>query len=324
MPKMINSWITLDEDSLVESLTGEKVEKEVITEAVEVVPVEDINMAEREASMEKKMDNKELKELTCPFHRAKQDPPEVGEHQPKPEPVEIPESEAEEKEVNDGRPLSLKLDESLFTEDTEKEADGDWVNKGKHGKHGEFKTKKEADAQRKAMFANGYQEACMFGGNKELKEGTNRDALNSELYDDLTDLVFEKYRDYPAYELQMAFEHFMDMFFTDADIDEALDEEEIEDTFADNVKADLEDKPEEEWTLEDYANAEKAGMIDEDGDVVEESLLDDIHDARENVVKMYGEEAGEKLDKYMEANPGSNVLFDEEEFNKFLKNAKIK
>lgn len=41
-------------------------------------------------------------------------------------------------------------------EDTVKQ-DGKWVNKGKEGTHGKFKTKKEADAQRKAMFANGYK-----------------------------------------------------------------------------------------------------------------------------------------------------------------------
>ena len=41
----------------------------------------------------------------------------------------------------------------LLTEDTIKQ-NGKWVNKGKEGTHGTFKTKKEADAQRKAMFAN--------------------------------------------------------------------------------------------------------------------------------------------------------------------------
>ena len=48
------------------------------------------------------------------------------------------------------------LDESL-NEDTVKKGNK-WVNKGDEGTHGEFKTKKEADAQRKAMFANGYHE----------------------------------------------------------------------------------------------------------------------------------------------------------------------
>lgn len=44
------------------------------------------------------------------------------------------------------------------TEDTVKK-DGKWVNKGSEGTHGKFDTKKAADAQRKAMFANGYGES---------------------------------------------------------------------------------------------------------------------------------------------------------------------
>lgn len=48
----------------------------------------------------------------------------------------------------------LDLDEALgLKEDTIKQ-NKKWVNKGKEGTHGTFKTKKEADAQRKAMFAN--------------------------------------------------------------------------------------------------------------------------------------------------------------------------
>lgn len=49
------------------------------------------------------------------------------------------------------------LKENKLEEDTIKQ-DGKWVNKGKEGTHGTFKTKKEADAQRKAMFAQGYKE----------------------------------------------------------------------------------------------------------------------------------------------------------------------
>lgn len=41
-------------------------------------------------------------------------------------------------------------------EDTVKTKKG-WVNKGKSGTHGTFRTKKAADAQRKAMFASGYK-----------------------------------------------------------------------------------------------------------------------------------------------------------------------
>ena len=43
-----------------------------------------------------------------------------------------------------------------LTEDTVKQGSS-WVNKGKEGTHGKFKTKKAADKQRKAMFANGYK-----------------------------------------------------------------------------------------------------------------------------------------------------------------------
>ena len=49
-----------------------------------------------------------------------------------------------------------EVDESL-KEDTVKQGKK-WVNKGDSGKtHGKFNTKKEADAQRRAMFANGYK-----------------------------------------------------------------------------------------------------------------------------------------------------------------------
>lgn len=43
-------------------------------------------------------------------------------------------------------------------EDTIKIKDGKWANKGKEGTHGTFRTKKQADAQRKAMFAQGFHE----------------------------------------------------------------------------------------------------------------------------------------------------------------------
>lgn len=49
-------------------------------------------------------------------------------------------------------------EEDMLDEDTIKVKDGKWVNKGKEGTHGTFKTKKAADAQRKAMFANGWHE----------------------------------------------------------------------------------------------------------------------------------------------------------------------
>ena len=56
-------------------------------------------------------------------------------------------------------PEDLKFMKECLKEDTIKQ-DNKWVNKGDSGKtHGKFKTKKEADAQRKAMFANGFTES---------------------------------------------------------------------------------------------------------------------------------------------------------------------
>ena len=48
---------------------------------------------------------------------------------------------------------------TYFGESTIKTSDGKWANVGKDGKvdSGKFRTKKEADAQRKAMFANNYK-----------------------------------------------------------------------------------------------------------------------------------------------------------------------
>lgn len=65
------------------------------------------------------------------------------------------------------------------TEDTVKK-DGKWVNKGSEGTHGEFDTKKAADAQRKAMFANGYGEGTdtdesVWSKQESVKESTDNE-----------------------------------------------------------------------------------------------------------------------------------------------------
>lgn len=49
------------------------------------------------------------------------------------------------------------MKDRIVQEDTVKQGSY-WVNKGKDGTHGKFKTKKAANAQRAAMFANGYKE----------------------------------------------------------------------------------------------------------------------------------------------------------------------
>jgi len=79
--------------------------------------------------------------------------------------------------------LGFDMDESL-KEDTVKQGKS-WVNKGKEGTHGKFKTKKGADAQRKAMFANGYKE----GLKESYEDFTNVDVLAKAIDDAYDDLV---------------------------------------------------------------------------------------------------------------------------------------
>ena len=51
-----------------------------------------------------------------------------------------------------------EIDYEELQEDTVKTKNGKWTNRGDNGEtHGTFRTKKEADAQRKAMYANGYK-----------------------------------------------------------------------------------------------------------------------------------------------------------------------
>lgn len=64
---------------------------------------------------------------------------------------------------------NINLEESL-KEDTIKQ-NGKWVNKGKEGTHGTFRTKKAADQQRKAMFANSGKNRNF--GESLLKEDTD-------------------------------------------------------------------------------------------------------------------------------------------------------
>lgn len=75
--------------------------------------------------------------------------------------------------------ISEPLDEGKkVCEDTVKQGNK-WVNKGKDGTHGTFKTKKAADAQRKAMFANKGKKST-FGESRKLrsiKESGSREPL---------------------------------------------------------------------------------------------------------------------------------------------------
>ena len=64
-----------------------------------------------------------------------------------------------------------------INEDTIKTKDGKWANVGKDGKidSGKFRTKKEADAQRKAMYSNGYKGESL----KKVNENTYIDNAGS-------------------------------------------------------------------------------------------------------------------------------------------------
>lgn len=76
------------------------------------------------------------------------------------------------------------VDSDDLYEDTVKQANGKWVNKGKEGTHGEFKTKKAADAQRKSMFANGYK-----GESKVYDALSNDSELNNTKVPNVSPIV---------------------------------------------------------------------------------------------------------------------------------------
>lgn len=69
--------------------------------------------------------------------------------------------DSSEKDMDDFEEESLTLelkDNESLEEDTVQKSNGKWTNRGDDGtEHGEFDTKAEADAQRKAMFASGYK-----------------------------------------------------------------------------------------------------------------------------------------------------------------------
>lgn len=73
-----------------------------------------------------------------------------------------------DKIVEENPELGEPLEESKkVCEDTVKQGN-EWVNKGKDGTHGTFKTKKAADAQRKAMFANKGKKST-FGESRKVR-----------------------------------------------------------------------------------------------------------------------------------------------------------
>lgn len=81
------------------------------------------------------------------------------------------------------------LDDEL-NEDTVKNRKGKWVNRGKEGTHGEFKTKKAADAQRKAMFANGFTEALIDEYTESLEDTVDQDLSDNRQPEQNNDVAY--------------------------------------------------------------------------------------------------------------------------------------
>lgn len=62
-----------------------------------------------------------------------------------------------DKDIETARKSVDRWNKETVNEDIEKTSKGKWVNKGKEGTHGEFKTKKAAREQQKAMYARGFK-----------------------------------------------------------------------------------------------------------------------------------------------------------------------
>lgn len=82
-------------------------------------------------------------------------------------------------------------------EDVEKLPNGKWANVGKDGKadSGTFKTKKEAEAQMKAMYANGYKESVKREGMKDTLDAYVKGETLEERYEPYSSFKTFEYKD---------------------------------------------------------------------------------------------------------------------------------
>ena len=198
----------------------------------------------------------------------------------------------------------LNIDKPLY-EDTVKTKKG-WVNKGKSGTHGTFKTKKAADAQRKAMFASGYK-------GESLEESVDPD--------EVTAIVLEVYpqetRDFLYTSEDQADAHFDRLTKNNSSADEMLgyaylwrkddgkfyradwdtngdrtsDVDEAIQEYLDNINEDL-DKPDITLEEDDYTLDEKTGNISVDKQIFDDFVKDSyikIHFTNDNDGDSYTE-----------------------------------
>lgn len=106
----------------------------------------------------------------------------------------------------DNEKVNKTLKDARKLEDVKKLPNGKWANVGKDGKadSGTFKTKKEAEAQMKAMYANGYKESIKKEGMKdtldayvkretsEEEQDTDKSTVDESLKKDLKEEEIEK------------------------------------------------------------------------------------------------------------------------------------
>ena len=108
---------------------------------------------------------------------------------------EIVDTEIVEESLDDEK-VNKTLKSARKLEDVEKLPNGKWANVGKDGKadSGTFKTKKEAEAQMKAMYANGYKESVKKEGMKDTLDAYVKSETLEEEYnvEDTTDTFKEK------------------------------------------------------------------------------------------------------------------------------------
>ncbi len=102
----------------------------------------------------------------------------------------------ESSKLSDFDKIMKVLDSDTLSEDIEKTKSGKWVNRGKEGTHGEFKTKKAAREQQKAMFAQGYKENFNYINDIDEAQHLVDDAIErfgrvgARLYDELDEAGF--------------------------------------------------------------------------------------------------------------------------------------
>lgn len=96
---------------------------------------------------------------------------------------------------NDDFEYYIKYINKRLNEDTVKTSKGKWVNKGEEGTHGTFDTKKEADAQRKAMFASGWKGESLKDSKDEDIRNTLFTEYQSKYTPDTHDTIYNEIKD---------------------------------------------------------------------------------------------------------------------------------